>query len=221
MSASKEQMALFKGVYGIVDEDAGRDMEEVLDAYLTGGASVVQVRMKSAPTRTFIEWARSARQKCAQAGVLCIVNDRADIAALIEADGVHLGQGDAPVAAARALMPHGIIGRSTHNDRQIWLASAEGADYVGFGPVFKPKSKRDHEPLVGIKGLVAAVKTAPLPVVAIGGIALDNIKQVVGTGVQAAATIGCVAQAWQPKDAVRSLVRAFTVAATAPRTSIG
>jgi thiamine-phosphate pyrophosphorylase len=78
--------------------------------------------------------------------------------------------------------------------------------------VFKPKSKRDHEPLVGVKGLLAAVKTAPLPVVAVGGIALDNIKQVVGTGVHAAATISCVAQAWQPKDAVRSLVRAFTVA---------
>ena len=125
---------------------------------------------------------------------------------------MHLGQTDIPVAAARALLPNGVIGRSTHNERQIWLASAEGADYVGFGPVFKPKSKRDHEPLVGIKGLLQAVKTAPLPVVAIGGIALDNIKQVVGTGVAAAATISCVAQAWQPKDAVRSLVRAFTVA---------
>ncbi len=217
MSASKEQIALLKGVYGIVDEDAGMDMDELLDAYLTGGARVIQVRMKTAPPQTFIEWARTARDKCAQAGALCIINDRADIAALIEADGVHLGQSDVPVAAARLLLPHGIIGRSTHNDRQIWLANAEGADYVGFGPVFKPKSKRDHEPLVGVKGLLNAVKTSPLPVVAIGGIALDNIKQIVGTGCAAAATISCVAQAWQPKDAVRSLVRAFTVPATTPQ----
>ena len=83
MAASKEQLAFIRGVYGIVDEDAGRDMDEVLDAYLTGGALAIQLRMKSAPTRALIDWAKGAKEKCAQAGALFIINDRADVAALI------------------------------------------------------------------------------------------------------------------------------------------
>lgn len=208
-------MSRLKGVYGIVDASQDRDMDEVLDAYLKCGAAAVQLRMKAAPTRELIAHAKAMRDACRQAGVLFFVNDRADVAALVEADGVHLGQSDVPVAAARALMPHAVIGKSTHNERQIWLASSEGADYVGFGPVFKTSSKSNADAVTGVKGLQAAVRASPVPVVAIGGIALDNIKQVVGTGAAAAATISCVAKAWQPGDAVRSLLRAFKQPPTA------
>jgi len=201
-----------RGVYGILDPEAKRDLDEVLAAYLMCGAKVIQLRMKHVPTRAILEEAEKVRDRCRQAGVLFVVNDRADIAALLDADGVHLGQSDIPVAAARALLPHGIVGKSTHNERQIHIAVAEGADYIGFGPVFRTSSKQNPAPTTGTKGLQEAVRTSSVPVVAIGGIALDNIKQVVATGITGAATISCVAKAWQPTDAVRSLVRAFKIA---------
>jgi thiamine-phosphate pyrophosphorylase len=204
--------ARIRGVYGILDEAAGRDLEEVAEAYISCGANALQLRMKDVPTRRCIDVATVLRDRCRQAGVLFIINDRADIAASIEADGVHLGQSDVPVAAARLLLPHGLIGKSTHNERQIHLAVAEGADYIGFGPVFRTSSKTVIAPVVGVKVLQEAVKISSVPVVAIGGIALDNVKQVVATGVPAIATISAVAKAWQPTDAVRSLVRAFKIA---------
>ncbi len=211
MDGATPRAQTIKGVYGILDPEAGRDLDEVLDAYLTCGASAVQLRMKKGSTRETIARAEHIRARCREANVLFIVNDRADIAALLDADGVHLGQSDIPVATARALMPRGIIGKSTHNERQIHLAVAEGADYIAFGPVFRTSSKGNPAPLVGTKGLAEAVRISSVPVVGVGGVALDNIKQIVATGVPAVATISCVAKAWQPTDAVRSLMRAFRV----------
>ena len=116
-----------KGVYGIVDVDQERDIGEVLDAFLSCGTKVIQLRMKNRSTEEMLATGRTVHQACRQAGALFILNDRPDIAAAIEADGVHLGQTDVPIAAARELLPHGLIGKSTHNERQLVLAIAEGA----------------------------------------------------------------------------------------------
>jgi thiamine-phosphate diphosphorylase len=208
---TESALSYIKGVYGIIDADQERDMGELLEAFLACGTKVIQLRMKDRPTDDLMHFGRTVRQACSQAGALFILNDRPDVAAAIGADGVHLGQSDVPVAAARELMPTGLIGKSTHNERQLVLAIAEGADYLGFGPIFPTRTKAAPAPVVGLKGLQAAMKVATVPVVAIGGIAIDNAKQVVAAGATAIATITAVAKAWQPKDAVRSLHRAFIV----------
>jgi thiamine-phosphate pyrophosphorylase len=197
-------------VYGILDADAGKDLSHLLEAYIGGGATTVQLRMKKRGAGEFIDVARRLRARCHEAGVTFIVNDRIDVALLADADGVHLGQTDMSIAAARALLPKGrIVGRSTHDMMQLWSAVKEGADYIGFGPIFPSKSKSNTAPLVGVKGLAEAVKACPLPLVAIGGIGIDNVRQVVSAGCKSVAVISAVATAWQPKDAVRSLFRSF------------
>lgn len=198
-----------KALYGIVDAGADKPMDELLDAYLAGGAKFIQLRMKGATALRVIEYGEAAVQRCHAAGAKLIVNDRPDIAAAIGADGVHLGQDDVPLACARALLPHGIIGRSTHDLRQLHIAAAEGFDYIAFGPVFHTRSKVGALPARGVPELAAAVKASRVPVVAIGGISIENIRQVIGAGVAAVATISAVSGAWQPKDAVRSLMRVF------------
>ena len=201
--------ALPTGLYGIIDADCERDMQELLDAYIFGGTRVLQLRMKRRAVAEILPFGLHMREVCRQANCTFIVNDRADVAALLDADGVHLGQDDIPIEAARALLPNGLIGKSTHDDNQLWLAVNEGADYVAYGPVFPTKTKSNAAPVVGLKSLLQVAKTTSIPVVAVGGVKVDNIKQIVGTGVHAAAVISAVDNAWQPKDAVRSLVRAF------------
>lgn len=197
-------------IYGILDADAGKDLSHLLEAYIGGGCTTVQLRMKRRTAAEMIDVARRLRQRCHEAGVTFIVNDRIDVALVADADGVHLGQSDLPIAAARALLPPGrIVGRSTHDMMQLWAAVNEGADYVGFGPVFPTKSKANTAPLVGVKGLAEAVKASPIPVVAIGGIAIDNVRQLVAVQCKSVAVISAVATAWQPRDAVRSLLRSF------------
>ncbi len=200
---------MINGLFGIVDADAEKSLDDLVDAYLGGGAHLLQLRMKQRPAREVIDYGRALLERCRTAGAKLIVNDRADIAAAIGADGVHLGQSDVPLAAARWLLPHGIIGRSTHDLRQVHLACSEGVDYIAFGPVFATRSKAGALAPVGTAKLAEAIKISTLPLVAIGGISIDNVRQVVGVGAKAVATISAVAAAWQPKDAVRSLIRAF------------
>src|SRR5438132_4482733 len=131
--------ALPHGVYAIADGSAGRPILDLVGAFVRGGAAVVQVRLKSAGAGDFVQIVRNARKICANRA-LVIVNDRADVARIAEADGVHLGQEDLPVSAARELLgPRALIGLSTHSDKEI--DDARGADYVGFGPIFATSSK--------------------------------------------------------------------------------
>ena len=120
-----------------LDEESERDKDELLDAYLSSGASVIQLRLKQSPTRRFIDWAKEARARCMQANILCIVNDRADIAALIEADGVHLGQSD--VLTATATEEH--LGGSIAN-YAVRIVRADGSAVAFFrGVVYRKKQE--------------------------------------------------------------------------------
>ncbi|MGH7786294.1 MAG: thiamine phosphate synthase, partial [Candidatus Binatia bacterium] len=159
-------------VYPIADAVDGRDTLALAEALLAGGARLLQLRAKTLATGAFVELARAVKAAADRAGALLIINDRTDIARLIDAGGVHLGQDDLPPADARALLGQDkVIGVSTHTLDQVDAALAAGAiDYLAFGPIFATRSKRDPDPVQGLDALRATRARCPLPLVAIGGI---------------------------------------------------
>jgi thiamine-phosphate pyrophosphorylase len=178
-------------VYAILDPDQtkGRDSLEVLRALLQGGAEIIQLRAKTLAPRDFLELARSAKEQIRQNGCRLIVNDRVDVALACGADGVHLGQEDLPLAAARKLMGEKIIGISTHNEAQARQAERGGADYVGFGPIFGTTTKETGYAARGAHMLRLIRNAVKIPIVAIGGIKEDNVAQVWEAGADSAAII--------------------------------
>jgi thiamine-phosphate pyrophosphorylase len=194
------------GLYVIV---GGSDPVAQADAALAGGARVIQVRVKAAPDGAVLDVAR--RVVALAAGrALVIVNDRADLALLAGADGVHLGDDDLPVAAARRLVgPALLLGRTSRTLEEARAAIAAGADHVGFGPVFASRTK----PLaVAPRGLPALREVAiglGAPVVAIGGIGLSTIAEVAATGASCAAVIEACFGEPDPAASAAALARAF------------
>jgi thiamine-phosphate pyrophosphorylase len=201
-------MRLPHGIYAIVDGGARRSPLELVAAFVDGGAAVVQLRLKDAGAGELLRIAREARKICAGRS-LFLVNDRPDVARLCEADGVHLGQDDLPLAEARKVLgPTALIGISTHSDAEI--AAAQAADYIGFGPVFRTLSKPGATlpPPHGIEGLRRAVRLSGVPVVAIGGITIANVAEVVAAGAHCAAAIAELCAAPDPEAAVRDMTTA-------------
>jgi thiamine-phosphate pyrophosphorylase len=148
------------------------------------GARILQYREKHAHRQEMVETARKIRKITEKYGTLFIVNDFIDIALIVNADGVHLGQDDIPIAEARKIVPAGfVIGRSTHSLEQAIEAEKQGADYIGSGPVFATPTKEDYIP-IGIDTVKQVIETVRIPVVAIGGLNLDNISQLQKVGVK-------------------------------------
>jgi thiamine-phosphate pyrophosphorylase len=200
------------GLYVILDAGAsrGRSLLDLLKQAADGGARMFQYRNKPASMLEAYREAVLLRQAAADAGARFLVNDRCDLALAVEADGVHLGQQDLPVQMARAILgPDRLIGLSTHNDAQVTAATGTGADYLGFGPIFHPGSKRDHDPVVGIEGLRRIRKLTSLPVFAIGGIARDQLPAIIGAGADGVAVISAIAQAPDVTAATRAFVSQF------------
>jgi thiamine-phosphate diphosphorylase len=187
---------------------APRRVAEVVDAALVGGARSVQLRNKGEPARVLIEVGRELRALTRAHGALLFVNDRVDLALALEADGVHVGPHDLPVAAVRAITPPGfLVGRSADDPDVARLAVAEGADYIGCGTVYATTTKADAGDVIGLAGLAAVVRAVPVPVVAIGGITVERAREIVPTGAAGVAVVGAVMSAADPADAVRSLLR--------------
>lgn len=182
--------SLISGLYAIIDsgyvslEKAGECAEELA----AGGARLVQLRAKDASGSAALKAAQDIRKALSGKAVF-IVNDRADIALLCGAEGVHLGQDDIPLKEVRRLMPSSIIGVSTHNLEEAKRAEGEGADYISFGPIFPTITKKDADAPKGIKRLQEIASKIDLPVVAIGGIAIGNVRQVMAAGASSAAVI--------------------------------
>ena len=177
------------------------------------GAEAVQLRRKGEDARLTLRLAERCRELLpAGGGTLFVVNDRVDIAMAVGADGVHLGQDDLPLAAARRLWPRGLVGRSTHSLGQALAAQAEGADYIGVGPVWATPTKPGR-PAVGLE-LVRAVAAAQLriPWVAIGGVDAGNVGAVLAAGARAVAAVRAVTAAADPEAAARSLHGAVVAA---------
>ena len=175
----------------IADPDPSRAAAPVAltERLLTGGARILQLRMKRASASSMLAVAELLRPLCRAHEALLIINDRVDVALACGADGVHLGQDDLPLAAARRLAPQLRIGVSTHSLEQARAAAA--ADYIGFGPVYPTESKENPDPVVGTEALASACLIG-VPVVAIGGITLDRLPEIARAGASAAAIIRAV-----------------------------
>ena len=194
------------GLYVILDPSVcpDRSLTDVLKEAATAGARLFQYRNKSASMKEAYAEALVLRQVALDAGVTFIVNDRCDLAVAVDADGVHLGQGDIPLDMARKVMgPGKLIGISTHNPDQVRETTAGKPDYLGFGPIFKPGSKQDHDPVVGLEGLRAIRRLTSLPVFAIGGIQIDQVKEVMRTGANGIAVISGILKAPDISHAVK------------------
>jgi thiamine-phosphate pyrophosphorylase len=206
-------------IYPIVDPAARAqggavDLAEVL---LAAGAELLQLRMKSEPTGRFVDTARAVKAAADRRGIPLVINDRADVAALIGAAGVHLGQEDLPTHEARRLLGEDrLIGFSTHDPSQVEQAMRSvAADYLAFGPIFPTRSKADPDPAQGLDGLRRARSLCSLPLVAVGGITVDNAADVLRTGADAVAVIGAIASSADPAKTMRELLRTAAEVAAA------
>ena len=154
--------------------------------------------------------ALTLRQAATEVGSLLIVNDRCDLAVAVDADGVHLGQGDLPIAYARRLLgPDKIIGLSTHSVAQVQEAMRGQPDYLGFGPIFSTSTKADHDPVVGLEGLRAVRALTRLPIFAIGGITAETAGKVMAAGADGLAVVSAVLTAADLGSAIKSFQQAL------------
>lgn len=199
-------------LYAILDPEQikGRTVSSVLAALLEGGAAVIQLRAKNLPSRGFLELAREVGRQTRAGGGRFIVNDRVDIALLSNADGVHLGQEDLPLTAARKLMEEKLIGVSTHDLAQAREAERDGADYIGFGPIFGTGTKETGYAPRGLDVLREVRRAVALPIVAIGGIQEGNVKSVWQAGADSAAMISELMGAQNVEEKVRRILKLRT-----------
>lgn len=190
----------------IVDRLAigNRDPVEVTEAAIRGGAEVIQWRDKAGGDCDFLRTAQRLRKLTRSKGIPLVVNDRVGAALLVDADGVHLGQEDLPLPEARRLVGRRWIGRSTHSLEQTQEAQAQGADYIGVGPIFSTPTKPEY-PAVGLDLIRQVVPVIRIPWVAIGGIDLGNLPLVLSAGATRVAVVRAVAGASDPESAARSL----------------
>jgi thiamine-phosphate pyrophosphorylase len=197
------------GLYVILDPSVrpDRPLTDMLKASAEAGGRIFQYRNKTASMKEAYADASALRKVASEVGVTFIVNDRCDLALAVDADGVHLGQRDLPYSYARTIMgPAKLIGLSTHDIYQVKEAERLKPDYIGFGPIFKPGSKQDHDPVVGIEGLRAVRSLTALPIFAIGGVTLENVGEVMQAGANGVAVISAILDAPDVGRAVSGFV---------------
>ena len=216
--ARAARLQRLRGLYAIVDASSPQSPLSLVAAFIEGGAPVIQLRLKNTAAGPFLAIARAAATLCHEAGTLLLINDRPDIAKLCGADGVHLGQDDLPVAAARLLLgPEALIGLSTHTDHEVEQGCGSGADYLGYGPIFATVTKSLTDPRgaplpppQGLNGLRQVCARATLPVVAIGGLTGESAAGVAEAGAACAAAIGWLTAAGHhPAERARQFAAAF------------
>lgn len=188
-----------------------RSIIDVVRVAVEAGAPAIQLRDKASTAREMADTGRRLREITVAADVLLFVNDRFDVALAIEADGVHVGPDDVPVAALRRVAPPGfLIGTSTDQPDEAVRLVAEGADYIGCGAVYATSTKADAGPAIGIEGLQAVVDVLEVPVVGIGGIDAQEASEIAKhTSAAGVAAIGAIMGADDPAAAVRRLLQPF------------
>jgi thiamine-phosphate pyrophosphorylase len=197
----------------IVDADVtaahGWTVPEAARACLNGGARLLQVRAKRAPSGALLAWCDEIVAAAAPFGAAVVVNDRADIARMAGAAGVHVGQDDLPPAAARAILgPAAIVGLSTHTRKQVVSARREPITYLAVGPIFGSRTKDTGYEAVGLDLVRFAVAAAgaDVPAVAIGGVTLDRAEEVIAAGAASVAVIGDLFATGDPEARTREYV---------------
>jgi len=199
---------LLSPLYAIADttQTEGRPIPEVVEEMLAAGLRILQLRVKDRPGADFFRMARAVRTLTSRSDCVLIINDRIDIAVAVDADGVHLGQEDFPIAAARPLMGRKIIGVSTHSLDQARDAETQGADYIGFGPLFGTSTKDTGYAARGVAMLALVRDAVQIPIVAIGGITSENVREAWEHGADAAAMISYLTHG-SPKERVAEILR--------------
>ncbi len=198
-----------KGLYLILDPSAcpACSLVDMLKEAAEAGVRLFQYRDKRASMRDAYHLATALRRAASDASALFIVNDRCDLALAVDADGVHLGQTDLPLAEARKLLGEDkIIGISTHTPDQVREATAGKPDYLGVGPIFATGTKKDHEPVIGVEGLWAVRSLTTLPLFAIGGITLDSVEPVIQAGADGVAVISAILSASDRSRAIHDFM---------------
>jgi len=174
---------------------SGRSNVEVLKAVIQGGARAIQLREKEYSIRELYNLAVKFREITEKSGVLLIINDHVDIAMAVGADGVHLGQDDFPLQAARKIAPQLIIGASTHSLQEAIQAQQDGADYINIGPIFPTSTKEGVERFLGPQAIAEISPEIDVPFTVMGGISEANIDQVLAQGAQRVAMVTAITQA--------------------------
>ena len=217
-SAARRRAAeRLRGLYVIVDPALtdGRDPLQVAEQAVAGGASAVQLRVKDDGKGRWLPLALDLRALCADAGVAFIVNDHPDVAAAVDADGVHLGQNDLPTSAARkALRPWQIAGTSNALLDEALASAAQGADYVAVGRMFPTNSKTDTRPAgpETLRAVRSALQEGGPPLLAIGGVTPENAPEVARAGADGICVIAAVTLADDPRAVAKRLADAFASA---------
>ena len=191
MKLTGRQMRL----YAVTDRAWAADEDAFfaqIEAAIDGGATIVQLREKHLEDAAFLEEARRFVALCRRKGVISIINDNAEIAAAVDADGVHVGQSDLEAGRVRALLgPDKLIGVSAHNPEEALKAQAAGADYLGCGAAFVSGTKTEAKPITR-EALSAVTAAVEIPVVAIGGITRENVLQLAGCGLDGVAVVSAL-----------------------------
>ena len=201
-------------VYYVADpEQTDQDFLTIVDGALAGGITALQLRAKHLDGREMYDLAMGLRDRCRATGALFFVNDRVDVAMACRADGVHVGVKDLPLQETRRLVGRAmIVGFSPLTMADVAMAKADGADYVGLGPVFGTVSKPDAQPELGLTALAEQAAAAGLPSVGIGGIDVARAGTVIRAGVDGVAVISAIQGASDPKQAAESLALAVNLA---------
>jgi thiamine-phosphate pyrophosphorylase len=205
----QDKLKRLTGLYVIIDTAflKGRSPAEAAAQVIRGGAKVIQLRDKERSSGEILPMAEEIKKICTENNVLFIVNDSLDIALAADADGLHVGRDDLPVAAARRLLPVGkILGGSARTVKEAIKARSEGADYLGVGSMYATTTKEKAE-VVGPDRLKAIRQAVDLPIVAIGGINKDNLGEVLKAGANAVAVISAVMGASDIQEATKQLVK--------------
>jgi thiamine-phosphate pyrophosphorylase len=184
----------------------GRSDQDILAAALDAGVRLVQLRDKRAGKRALLAKAEAARRLVDRYDALLILNDHLDVALAVGADGVHLGQDDLPVVAARRVAPDLVIGASSHSLAQALEAQGQGASYVNLGPIFPTATKENVPRLLGPEAIAAIAPLLSVPYTCMGGIHAGNVDQVLAAGARIVAVVTAVTRAADPRAAARDLV---------------
>jgi len=200
-----------RGVYVITDAVLRPDRShvEIARAAVQGGSRVIQLRDKEASDSELIPIAREIRRITAEAGAIFIVNDRIEVALASDADGLHIGQEDMPVADARKRWPERLLGVSVGSPEEAVTAERDGADHLGVGPIYSTSTKLDAGAATGLELIGRIRQVCRLPMVAIGGIGLSNIAEVARAGAESATMISAIVCADDMVAATRALVEAW------------
>ncbi len=218
---SLEQLADAR-LYVLIDgQESEAAFETLVEAVITGGADLIQLRDKRMDDRTLIKRARLLRARTREASVLMIVNDRPDLAVLSDADGVHVGQDELSVKEARTIVgPERLIGVSTHSLDQAQRAVLDGASLIGVGPTFASQTKQFRR-FTGLELLRCVSREIRLPTFAIGGINLQNLDDVLAAGITRVAVSGVITTATDPAGKTRRLARRLEAAAASDDFTVG